>query len=44
MHTSITLLLDPEIVAVAVGISLLSYIQADIYDIADVLPVNGGHV
>ena len=44
VHTSPTELLDPENVGVAVGISLLSCIQADIDDIAYVLPVNGGHV
>ena len=37
-------LLDPEIVWVAVGISLLSHIRAEIYVIAYVLPVNGGHL
>ena len=43
-HTSIIVLLDPENVEVAVGISSPSYIQAEIYDVAYVLPVNGGHV
>ena len=31
IQTSITVLLDPENVEVAVGILLLSYLQADIY-------------
>ena len=44
IHTSPTVLMDPEYVGVAVGIWLLSYIQAEIYDMADVLPVNGIHV
>ena len=44
IHTSIVVLLDPKIVGVAVRISLLSYIQAEIYEIAYVLPVNGGNV
>ena len=39
IRTSPTVLLDPENVGVAVGISFLSYIQAEIYDIACVLPV-----
>ena len=43
IHTSIIVLLDPENVGVAIGISLPSYIQAEIYDIAYVLPVLGGH-
>jgi hypothetical protein len=34
----------PQNVGVAVGISLLSYIQAEIYVIAYVLLVNGGHL
>jgi len=34
IRTSPTVLLDPENEGVAVGISLLSYIQAEIYDIA----------
>ena len=38
------MLLDPENVGVAVGISLLSLIQAEIQDIAYVLPVNGSHL
>ena len=44
IHTGIIVLLDPNNVRVAVGISLLSYIQAEIYDISYVLPVNGGYV
>ena len=44
IHTSIIVLLDPEIVGVAVGILLLSSIQAEIYDIENVLQVNGGFV
>ena len=43
-NTSPTVLLDPENVRVAVGISLISHIQAEIQDIAFVLPVNGGHL
>jgi hypothetical protein len=39
IHTSLIALLDPENVAVAVAISLLSYIQAEILDNAYVLPV-----
>ena len=35
---------DPENMGIAVGISLLSPVQAEIYDIVYVLPVNGGHV
>ena len=44
IYNSSTVLLDPEIVEVAAGISLQSCIQADIYDIAYVLPVNGSHL
>ena len=44
IYTSPTVLLDPENVGVAAGISLLSHIQAEIQDIAYVLPVNGGHL
>jgi hypothetical protein len=44
IHTIPIVLLDPENVEVAVGISLLSFIQAEINVIAYVLPVNGGHV
>ena len=44
IHKSPTVLLDPENVGVAAGISSLSYIQTEIYDIAYVLPVNGGHL
>ena len=36
--TSPTVLLDPENVGVTVGISLLSYIQDEIYVIVHVLP------
>ena len=44
IYNSSTVLLDPENVGVAAGISLLSHIQAEIYNIAPVLPVNGGHL
>ena len=44
IHNSLTMLLDPENVGAAAGISLLSCIQAKIWDIAYVLPVNGGHL
>ena len=44
IHKSPTVLLDPDNVGVAAGIVLLSYIQTEIYDIAYVLPVNGGHL
>ena len=44
IHNSHTVLLDPENLGVAIGISLPSDIQAEIYDIAYVLPVNGGHL
>ena len=44
IHTSFTVLLDPDNVGLADGILLLSYIQAKIYDIAYVLPVNGCHL
>ena len=40
---SSTVLLDPENVGVAAGISLLSCIQAEIYGIEYVLPVSGSH-
>ena len=43
-HNSPTVLLDPENVGVAVGISLLFCLQAEIYDIAYVLPINGSHL
>ena len=42
IHTSAIVFLDPGNVVVAFWISLLSYIQAEIYDIAYVLPVDGG--
>ena len=38
-HISIVVLLDPKNVGVAIGILLLSYIHAEDYDIAYVLPV-----
>ena len=41
---SLIVLLDPKFVGVAVELSLLSYIQAEISDIACVLPVDGGHL
>jgi hypothetical protein len=44
IQPSLIVLLDPGNVGVAVGISLLSYIQAEIYVTAYVLPVNGSHV
>ena len=34
IHNNPTVLLDPENMGVAAGISLLSYIEAEIYDIA----------
>ena len=43
-YTSPAVLRDPENIEVAVGILLTSCIQAEIYDIAYALPVNGGHV
>ena len=39
-----TVLLDPENLGVAVGISLLSHVQTEIYAIAYVLSVNGDHL
>ena len=39
-HSSLTVLLDPDNVGEAVGISLLSHIQAEIYAIAYELPVS----
>ena len=44
IHNSFTVLLDTANVGVADGISLLSHIEAEIYDIANLLPVNGGHL
>ena len=44
INTSPTMLQEPENFGVAIGMSLLSYIQAEIYDIAYALPVNGGYV
>ena len=44
IYSNSTVLLDPENVGVAAGISLLSCIQTELYDIAYVLPVNGGHL
>ena len=44
IHNSPTVLLDPENVGVADGISLLCHTEAKIYDIAYKLPVNGGHL
>jgi hypothetical protein len=44
VHTSLIVLLDPENVGVAVGISLLSNTQAEIKDLAYILPVNSGHL
>ena len=44
IYTSPIVSVDPENVEVAVGASLLSCIQAEIFVIAYVLPVNGGDV
>ena len=44
IHTSITVLLDPENVGVAVGVLLLFHIEAEIYEITYVLPIIGGHL
>ena len=44
IHTSLTVLLDHENVELAVGILLLSYSKANLWDFAYVLPVNGGHL
>ena len=41
--TSTIVLLEVENVRVAVGIFLLSCIQAELYAFSFVLPVNGGH-
>ena len=42
--TCLSVLPDPENMDVAVGISLLYSVHAEIYDIAYVHPVNGGSV
>ena len=44
IHISPTVLLEPENYGVAVGRPLMSSIQAEIYDNAYVLPVNGSHL
>ena len=44
IQPSLVVLLDPKNLGVAVVISLLSYIQVEIYVTACVLPVEGGHV
>ena len=44
ISTRISVLHDPENMGIAVGILLLSSIQAEIYDIVFLLPVNGSHV
>ena len=44
IHTSPTVLLNLENTEVAVRSSLLAYVQVEIYVIAHVLPVNGGHL
>ena len=44
IYISSSVLLDPENVGVAFGISLLSCVQAEIFIIEYVLPVNGGHL
>jgi len=41
IHTSLVVLPDPENMGVAVGISLLSCIPAEIHVFSYVLPVNG---
>ena len=42
--SSLVLLSDPKNMGIAVGVSLLSSVQAEIYDITHVLAVNGGDV
>ena len=42
IHTSPAMLLDPENVRVAFGISLISCLQAEIYVMVYALPVFGG--
>ena len=44
LRSSLVLLLDPENIGIAVGVSLLSSVLAEVYDITYVLAVNGGHV
>ena len=44
IHNSPTVLRDSENIGVAVGILLLSHIEAEMMDIAYVLPVTGGHL
>jgi len=42
--SSLSVLLDPGNMSVAVGISLLSCIRAEIYVMSYLLPVNGRHL
>jgi len=42
--SSLSVLLDPENMGVAVGISLLACIRAEIYVMSYPLPVNGRHL
>jgi len=44
IHTSLVVLPDTENMGIAVGISLLSRIQAEINIISYALPVHGGHL
>ena len=44
IQTSLIVLPDPENMGIAVGISLLSRLRAEIYVISYLLPVNGGHL
>ena len=44
IHTSLTVLLDPENVGVAFGILLLSCLKAEIYVMVYAFPVYGGHL
>jgi len=43
LQTSAVMLLDPENIGMTIGITLLSYIQAEIYDISYPLQVAGRH-
>ena len=42
--TSLSVLPDPENMAIALKISLLSCIEAEIYVLSFLLPVNGHHI
>ena len=44
LPNSLSVLPDPENMGIAVGISLLTCIQAEAYVISYVLPVNGCHL